>query len=96
MSTAQAVSATRSRPKGIRPYLPGRRVGEPLCDVPSASLLARRTLRLFYACDRVDGLPEGRIRDEAMADLLERVVRFQQEELPDQKAALEEAMAMMA
>ena len=96
MSTAQAVSATRSRTKGIRPYLPGRRVGEPLCDMPSASLLARRTLRLFYACDRVDGLPEGRIRDEAMADLLERVARFQQEELFEQNAALEEAMAMMA
>ena len=96
MSTVQAVSSVRSRPKGIRPYLPGRRVGEPLCDVPSASLLARRTLRLFYACDRVDGLPEGRIRDEAMEELLERVAHFQQEELSEQEAALGEAMTMLA
>jgi hypothetical protein len=95
MSTMQAVSATRNKPRGIRPYLPGRRVGEPLCDVPSASLLARRVLRLFYTCDRVDGLPEGRIRDEAMAELLERVARFQQEERVDQNAALQEAMAMV-
>jgi hypothetical protein len=71
-------------------------VGEPLCDVPSASLLARRAMRLFYACDRVDGLPEGRIREEAMADLLERVARFQKEKPEDQAAALKEAMAMLA
>ncbi len=96
MSVLQSASETRSTPKGVRPYLPGRGVAEPLCDVPSTGILARRVLRLFDACDRVDGLPEGRLREEALADLRERVSRFQQEPSEDKFAALDEAMEMVA
>lgn len=96
MSAIQTVAERRFQPRGIRPCLPGRHVAEPLCDVPTATPLARRALRLFYACDRVDGLPEGRLRDEAMAELMARVARFQQEPPRDQEAALEEATGMLA
>ena len=95
METVQVKTATRTKPQGIRPYLPGRGVAEPLCEVPSTGILARRALRLFDACDRVDGLPEGRLRDEALTELLERVSRFQQETPVEQEKALGDAMAMV-
>ena len=63
--------------------------------MPSASVLARRALRLFHECDRVDGLPEGPLRDEVLSDLLDRISRFRQEGSEEQIAALQEAMSMM-
>ena len=85
----------RRTPKAIQPYLPGLRVEGNLSDVSKGNSLARRVLRLSTECDRIDSLPEGDLRDEALAHLLARVARFQQESPSDQEEALKEAMAMM-
>jgi hypothetical protein len=85
----------RRKPKGIQPYLPGLRIEGNLSDVSKGSSLARRVLRLLNECDRIDALPEGDVRDEAVDHLLARVARFQRESPSDQEEALTEAMAMI-
>ena len=93
MSTLTAVEPkTRT---SVRPYLPGLATRMDSWAVPTVPPLAHRALRLMHECDRVDRMPEGPSRDDAMDWLHRRVKQFEQESLLDQCEAMVEATGMI-